>query len=357
MLDALRLWAVVLMMLAHTARITASNARPWWGEPSLILEPLCQGLFLALVGISLVYSWDVARFRGVAPTAWLLTRYRRAGELFLLSSLFFLVERGPSWPHFVTSTGILSLIAGAMAIFAPVVLLRRPMAWAAVTTVGLWSFAMVLDYRGYEILALNAGNGPLLPTAIHAGLGLVALLVWKRFGRRGAVGILVFAVCCAVAVLGSAPSIEAALDSDWSRTSNSFEVRGRSHGLANAWAMIQGEELRITRLKFFNPRPRIIPLVAAVVAWLYLLVHPARRLLERIAPWGLAIGRYALGVYILHLVLVALPVVLSGRIHALTEPWQSNGWLLLSMAVAQGYASLRHHQHGRRRRARAEGSP
>ena len=150
------------------------------------------------------------------------------------------------------------------------------------------------------------------------------------------------------------PTLEAALDSDWSRSSHTFTIKGRSHGLANTWDMIRGHELRTMRLSFFNPRPRVIPLVAAIVVGLYLALHPARRLLARIAPWGLAIGRYALGVYVLHLVLVALPVVVTGRMKALTTPLQSNAWLLLSLALCQGYASLRYWRALQRRRARAE---
>lgn len=354
MLDALRLLAVVLMLLAHTARITATKARPWWGEPSLDLEPLCQGLFLCLVGVSLAYSWDVARYRGAAPRRWLLARGRRAGELMALSVLFFLVERGPSWPHWLTSTGILAIIAAAMVLFAPLVLLRRPLAWSAVCTLALWAIALALDHRDLEILGLNAGNGPLLPTAVYAGVGLTGLLLVRRFGRRGFGALLLLGILGAGAVLWGAPghSLHEALDSDWSRSHHTIELWGRSHGLANAWAMLRGQELRILRARFFNPRPHLVPLVSAMVIALYLALHPARRWLARVGPWGLAIGRYALGVYVLHLGLVALPVLITGRMHALTETWQSNAWLLLSALACQGYASFRHWQALRRRRAR-----
>jgi hypothetical protein len=350
--DALRLLAVVLMVCAHTARLTATSARPFWAEPSLVLEPLCQALFVGLVGVSLALSWEAAQARGVGPWPWLRGHLRRAAELMGLSVLFFLLERGPSWPHFLLSTGILFIIAGAIVIFAPLVPRRGALAWSAVLTVGLWAVAMAMDHRELWVLGLNAGNGPLLPTAIHAGFGLTAVLAWRRFGTRGAVGVLVVAAAATAAVLGSAGSPMAALDSDWARTSHKLIFQGRGHGLQNAWAMIQGEQLRDMRASFFNPKPRMIPFVAAMVAGLYLLLVPARGLLSRVSTWGLAMGRYALGVYVLHLGLVALPVVVAGRMHAFTEPWQSSGYLLLTLALCQVYAVVRTLQH-RRLRERA----
>jgi len=349
--DALRLLAVVLMLGAHTARLTAPSARPWWAEPSLVLEPLCQALFVGLVGVSLALSWSAAQARGLAPWPWLRGHLRRAAELMGLSVLFFLLERGPSWPHLLLSTGILYIIAGAIVIYAPIAMSRRALSWSALVTGGLWAVAVVMDHRGLHVLGFNAGNGPLLPTAIHTGFGLTAVLTWRRFGWKGAAGVLALAAVAAAAVWGSAGSLMAALDSDWSRTSHSLTFRGRGHGLQNAWAMIQGDDLRNARYSFFNPKPRMIPIVAAMVAWLYLLMVPARPLLKRIAPWGLAIGRYALGVYVLHLALVALPVVVSGRMQAFTEPWQSTGYLLLTAALCQAYAMMRSARHRRRREA------
>ena len=350
-LDALRLLAVVLMVCAHTARLTATSARPWWGEPSLVLEPLCQALFVGLVGVSLALSWEAAQGRGGAAWPWLRAHLRRAGELMGLSVLFFLLERGPTWPHLLLSTGILFIIAAAIVIFAPIVPRRGALAWSAVLTFGLWSVAMVMDHREIWVLGFNAGNGPLLPTAIHAGFGLTAVLCWRRFGWKGAAGVLAVAALAAAAVLGVAGSFVAALDSDWGRTSHILTFRGSGHGLQNAWAMIQGEDLRNMRASFFNPKPRMIPIVAAMVAWLYLLLALARPLLARVSTWGLAMGRYALGVYVLHLVLVALPVVVAGRMQAFREPWQSSGYLLLTLALCQAYAMARTLQHRRRRGA------
>ena len=349
--DALRLLAVVLMVCSHTARLTAPAARSWWAEPSLMLEPLCQALFLCLVGVSLALSWESAQARGVARWPWLRAQLRRAAELFAISVVFFLLERGPCWPHFLLSTGILFIIAGAIVLFAPIVPSRGALAWSAVLTAGLWSVAMAMDHRELWVLGLNAGNGPLLPTAIHAGFGLTALLAWRRFGLRGAIAVVVAAVVAAVSVLVSAGSLQAALDSDWARTSHRLIFQGGGHGLQNAWDMIQGEPLRKLRVSFFNPKPRMIPLVAAMVVGLYLLLVPARKLLDPISTWALAMGRFALGVYVLHLGLVALPVVLVGRMQAFDAPWQSNGYLLLTLALCQLYAVLRTHQQRRRREA------
>jgi membrane protein implicated in regulation of membrane protease activity len=73
--------------------------------------------------------------------------------------------------------------------------------------------------------------------------------------------------------------------------------------------------------------------------------------LARLSSWGLAMGRHALGVYVLHLGLVALPVVVAGRMQAFTEPWQSNGYLLLTLMVCQAYAIVRTARQRRHREA------
>jgi hypothetical protein len=350
--DALRLLAVVLMIFAHTARLTVPSARPWWAELGLLLEPLCQALFVGLVGVSLALSWRAAQARGLAEGAWLRAQLRRAAELLGLSVLFFLLERGPSWPHLLLSTGILFIIAGGIALYAPIVPRRGALAWSALITAGLWGIALLLDHREAYLLGLNAGNGPLLPTAIHTGLGLTALLCWRRFGPRGAVAVALVGAVGAAVVLWAAGSFQAAFDSDWARNSHKLWFEGRGHGLQNAWDMIRGEPLERARASFFNPKPRMIPLPAAMAVGLALLLVPLRRWLARGSTWTLAIGRYALGVYVLHLVLVALPVVLAGRMQAFREAWQSTAYLLFTLALCQGYALFRTRRHRAREAAR-----
>ena len=94
-------------------------------------------------------------------------------------------------------------------------------------------------------------------------------------------------------------------------------------------------------MRFYNPRAHIVPMVAGCVAFLYLLLSLARPLLDRVSRLGLAIGRFSLGAYVLHLGLVALPVLVAGRRYALRSGWAATGWLLLVIFGCQLYALFR----------------
>ncbi|MFH1463009.1 MAG: heparan-alpha-glucosaminide N-acetyltransferase domain-containing protein [Pseudomonadota bacterium] len=340
-LDALRMLAIALMACSHSARLVPSAQRPFWGEPTLLLEPLTQALFLALVGASLLHSLEGARARGLSGPRWLGGRLRRVAWLAGLSTLFFIVELGPTWPHLLLSTGILTLIAASMALYAPLLLLPRPGLWVGAATLGLWALALTLDDQGRWVLALNGGNGPLLPSAVYAGLGLCAALVLRRWPRGGAVVLGVVALVGAGVVLALAPSFVGALDSDWSRSDHTLHLMGRSHGLGNTWDLLRGVPLERRTATFFNPRAHIVPLVWGLVSALYALAALARPLLARAPRWLLAMGRHSLGVYVLHLGLVALPIAALGTMHPFHRGWQGSGWLLAMLAACWIYALLR----------------
>jgi hypothetical protein len=340
-LDALRLLAIALMACSHTARLVPASQRPFWGEPTLLLEPLTQALFLALVGASLLHSQEGAAARGVSGLRWLGGRLGRAGWLMVLSVVFFVVELGPTWPHLLLSTGILGIITAAMVLFAPALLLPRAGLWVGGLTLALGALALWLDAHQRWFFALNAGNGPLLPTALYAGLGLTAALALRRWPRGAAVVFGAVALVGAGVVLALAPSLHDSLDSDWSRSDHTLHLTGRSHGLQNTWDLLRGLPLKPRTVTFFNPRARIVPLVWGLVSALYAGFVLARPLLARAPRWLLAMGRHSLGVYVLHLGLVALPIAVRGAMQPFRQGWQATGWLLAMLAACHLYALLR----------------
>jgi hypothetical protein len=347
-LDAMRTLAILLMAMSHVTRLVPAELRPGWGPWSLLVEPYTQALFLGLVGASLVHSRQSSVRRGQTGWAWSRSRLGRMGQLYLLSVVVFWLERGPQWPHGLTSTGILALIAGAIAIFTATVAAPRALLVTAGVTAGLGALAAALDLMGAQVLALNAGNGPLLPTALYAGLGATAVLAWSRWGRPAAAALLVVGAACVVGSLWLAPFSDI-LTEPLGRTLHTLELRGRGNGFTITRDLLTGAELRPRRPSYFNPRPTVVPLVFGMVVLTYVALAPLRPLWQRVARHALSIGRYSLGTYLFHLLLVAIPVLVRGTSRPLDSTAAAWGYYAFVVAACYGFAHLRMWQDARTR--------
>lgn len=355
-LDAMRSLAILLMAMSHVTRLVPKDLRPAWGPLSLLIEPYTQALFLGLVGASLVHSREGALRRGEGGWTWARARLKRMGQLYALSVVVFFLERGPQWPDGLLSTGILALIAGAIAIFTATVAAPRPLLTTAVVTGGLCALAGGLDAAGIEVLAVNAGNGPLLPTALYAGLGATAVLAWSRWGRKAAVALVVLALALVGGSLLVAPFTEL-LTEPLGRTLHTLELRGRGNGFTITADLLSGAELKPKRPSYFNPRPTLVPLVSGMVVLTYVALAPLRPLWERVARRALSIGRYSLGTYLFHLLLVAIPVLALGTSKPLSHPAAAWGYFAFVVAACYGFAHLRMWQDARAKAARSATAP
>ena len=350
-LDAMRSLAILLMAMSHVARLVEDDARPLWGALSLLVEPYTQALFLGLVGASLVHSRQAAVRRGDPAGAWAGARLKRMLQLFLLSGGVFFLERGPQWPHGLLSTGILALIASAIAIFTGTVAARRPLWTTGLVTAALCTLAGVLDATGTTVLAVNAGNGPLLPTALYCGLGATAVLAWSRWGRPAALALVLLGAACIGGSLWVAP-FEDLMTAPLGRTSHTLVFQGRGDGLRITRDLLEGTPLRPRKASYFNPRPTLVPLVFGMVVLTYVVLAPMRALWDRIARHALAIGRYSLGSYLFHLLLIAIPVLVAGK-RPLDTPALAWGYYAFVVIGCYAYAHVRMWQDGRKRAARA----
>lgn len=347
-LDAMRSLAILLMAMSHVARLVVEEALPGWGPFSLLVEPYTQALFLGLVGASLVHSRQGADRRGTPGWGWARGRLTRMAQLFFLSVLLFWLERGPQWPEGLLATGILALIASAIAIFTATVAAQRPLVVTGVTTALLCVLAGGLDATGREVLAINAGNGPLLPTALYCGLGATAVLAWARFGPvAGRVLLGLGAVCVvgslgvvAVVCPGENPAVSL-LTEPLGRTLHTLHLEGRGNGVEITLDWLRGEPLRPKRARYFNPRPTLVPLVFGSVVWTYVLFAPLRKVWDRVGLHLLSIGRYSLGTYLFHLVLVALPVLVLGTREPLRTPAAAWGYLVVVVGLCYAFAHVR----------------
>lgn len=123
--DFLRGFAIVLMVLVHTAKgildstYRVSVARPEFSFSErlavsvqsflLTTEPYVSALFLTLVGFSMVLVSSKVREKGVS--GWRLRRLRTAVKLTLISWVIFWVHGGIQWPYPFFSAEILYTIA------------------------------------------------------------------------------------------------------------------------------------------------------------------------------------------------------------------------------------------------------
>jgi uncharacterized membrane protein len=338
-LDALRLTAVLLMIASHTTRLIAWDERRDWSRFSLLIEPLTASLFLILVGASLVHSWRGARSRG--RSAWYRKQALRAAGLWAISCLFYTLEDGFRLPDAITMSGILATIAYTCLLGMLLVSAPFPALWLALTAAAGLAAHVWLDLHALQIFALNAANSPMLPLFLFACLGALGALALER-GRPVRLAVL----AAAVATLA------------WLLSRHAFadifsKPLGRYDSVRELVWSKNGVTLR-KDISYYNLRPILVPMIAALVTVLYAAYALARPLLERGARVFLAMGRRSLDVYILHLSILAVFVVAGGK-RPLQKTWQGDAVVLGTIAVCWLWALGRDAWAARRRARRDKG--
>jgi hypothetical protein len=267
----------------------------------LLYEPLIPSLFLFLVGLSLTRSLA----RAHDTLSWYARQARRAVILWLISAIFFALEHGIRLPDMLTASGILATIAYAILLVGGLLILRRKTAALAAalatgTAIFVWLYIMEAP-----IFALTAGNSPFLPLWLFAIAGALCGL----FPRKALAGISV------VTVILSA----------WIAYRNGLhELFTKPFGRSDAARVLPapitgGDPLS---MNYYNLRPTLALFCASIhVAALSVAGPLLQQLRETVARIAFALGRHALGAYILHLALLAVIVVLGGP-RPLGAPWQ-----------------------------------
>ena len=335
-LDALRTLAVLGMMAAHTARLVVHPAREGWPAAVLLAEPVIPSLFLFLVGASLAHSRAAAARRGTDAGAWLARQLRRALGLWAISVVFFTLEMGPRVPDMFTASGILANIAYAI-VLAGALLALPGRAAAAATGAALALGAAVfvmLDRAGVSVFALNSANSPFLPLWLFAFAGSLGT---QWFGRGDAtVRARRLGAVAGIALAAVAVSLIARYGYD-ALFSKPF---GRSDaGRTMAAPLTGGNPLHAS---YYNLRPLLalacLGLHTGALVLLQLLPQAA---LARFGRLAFAIGRHALGTYVLHLALLAALVTATGTRQPLPAAAHGAGVLLVLFVACQAYAMWR----------------
>lgn len=353
-LDATRTFAIWLMVACHVARLIKKSIRPDWLQLAMLIEPLCQALFMAMVGVSLVYSLRVADHRG--ETGWWKRQVRRVGELYVIGFIMFFAKRGWQWPWSVTSSGILTAIGEAMLLFLPPVLLARKnpklgMALGVGSVLLLAAADYGLDASGTRLLVLNAGNGSILPYSILTGFGMLSAYVLLD-GGKAAKAALAAALVVAAGVTLRRYGLEEVFDKPIGRVSTPAQFEIATNGIVQLYKMATGGELKDYEASYYNFRPALTPLLMAMCGGIYAFFRLLKPVTDRLGPLWI-VGRHSLGVYVLHLVLVALAVVIAGKNRALNDPLQVQAGFVVILGLCYGYAWWKERRAKAKKAARA----
>jgi uncharacterized membrane protein len=321
-LDALRLIAVLLMIASHTTRLIAWDERRAWSRFSLLIEPFTASLFLILVGASLTHSWNAAKRHGRA--AWFRKQGLRAAGLWAISCLFYALEDGMRLPDVLTMSGILATIAYATLAGMILVASPRPATLLAAVAALALGLHYGLDRDGLRIFALNAGNSPWLPLFPLACLGALGALTLERgrFTRYG----LAAAAAVGLAYLVSRHGFAAIFSEPVGRYTTVRVQQWMTHG-----------QMARREIPYYNLRPVLVLAIACLTVLLYAALSLARPWLERGQRILLAMGRRSLGVYILHLSVLAAFVVGGGK-RPLQKAWEGDAVIAGLLALCWAYA-------------------
>jgi hypothetical protein len=319
-IDLFRALAVIFMIVAHTARLRSGLASPhgdWLAVPmadwpflaALRFEPLCSAMFLFVAGVSVVLSHANDR---TTPSQWLARTLKRLGVLYGIAVLLSLGDPGFQWPDTVVSPGILSIIAVAVAGSALALVSPAPARVLLGLTLTGTVLTAWLEQTGRGIPGINAGAGGMFPLVTLAWVGSLCALVRQRFQTAGLNVLLGSSLVLAVGAL--------AIDHPWithPATERTVypgnEVRMALAAITDMLGLYEGDKA-VRAVGYWNHSAiflaRTLPLLlGGLMLAIHLWPHVRGRC-SRALAW---MGREALNLYILHLLILALCQVAGWR--------------------------------------------
>ena len=342
-LNVFRALAVLMMILAHAARIQTNmgtlHSNPsqaglfdWPFVAMLLIEPIISATFLFIAGFSLVLS--IAKGKTQAAwqgQSWLTNLGKKMLVLYLISVIFYVADQGLQTPDFLVSSGVLAIIA--VGVFLSGLLLVSPKPTVALIIALLCTLlcAYFLEQQKWNIVGLNAGAGGIVPLASMAFAGALAGLIWQRWNNNG-LWILLAAssVIALLALLQPHPWIVFPRSSITQYPGNRIDTVWFS--ILDFVGLYQGQSATAI-VRYWNHTwifpMRVLPLlVIGLMVSLNTFKKPLANPIARYANW---LGTQALNLYILHLVLLAL-VEVSG-LHS-TAGWQTTLILIGVIALS-----------------------
>ena len=311
-----------------------ASLRPSWQQFCLDIEPLCQGLFLSMVGVSLVYSMRIAKKKG--EPSWGGRQFRRAIELYIIGMVFFLFQFGWQWPWTFIGNGILLTISMSILFWLPLV--RKDIGlYISLAILGiLTALNFYLDYNEYHFAFVNGGNGPIFSHILLSSFGVVCAYILLDGTKVIKSIFLLIMVGCIVFSLNQ-ESFMMLFDYPFGRQDYQVMYQQAGNGPEQIWKLITGGELIEKEKEYYNYRPGLAPMLMALCTGIYLifkLLGPITQKLKHV--W--LVGKHSLGVYILHLILIALTTVIFGSQKPFETKWEVNTSFVIITLLCYGYA-------------------
>ena len=176
-LNVFRALAVLMMILAHAARIQ-TNMGTLHNNPShaglfdwpfvamLLIEPIISATFLFIAGFSLVLS--IAKGKTQAAwqrQSWLTNLGKKMLVLYLISVIFYVADQGLQTPDFLVSSGVLAIIAVGLFLSGLLLVLPKPTVALIIALLCTLLCAYFLEQQKWNIVGLNAGAGGIVTAA------------------------------------------------------------------------------------------------------------------------------------------------------------------------------------------------
>ena len=211
-----------------------------------------------------------------------------------------------------------------------------PLSGSIAVCLGLIGIDHTLESIEFQSVFINAGAGPFFSHSILAAFGVIAgkiLLDGNQIQRRSL--LLIMGLCAGI--LLSQHSFKDLFGYPFGRKEFELVYLRASSGPEQIWKILSGETIKNSGKYYYNYRVGLAPMLMALCTGIYLFFRLFQPLTKFLQPlWS--IGKHSLGVYLLHLIVMALIVVLTGSKRYFTSSLGIHGCFFAVTALCYLYA-------------------
>ncbi|OUR87074.1 hypothetical protein A9Q81_26790 [Gammaproteobacteria bacterium 42_54_T18] len=343
-LNIFRAVAVIMMIIAHSIRIQGNftfllkhpDKQTFWDQCLLFfiqVEPIISAQFLFISGFSLTLSLSkVLKTTPISKRRWLFSLSPKLILLYLVSVIFFIGDNGIQLPDLFVSSGILSIIAISMALTGSMLITPKPIITLTLAIAVVTMTAFVLEQSKTSIIGLNAGAGGAIPLISMTFIGAIIGILYQRFHNNGLFAAA--AVGCFIGLLSITSQYPWTVD-----VKSEFllfygdPVTAVLHSIQHALGI---GDLQPTNVKahFWNHSSIFLFRTSGGLTFIlvvFMLAFANSSNSSKVTRVLNNVGKYALFVYIFHLVLLGVLEVTGIKP---TTGWQT--WLLVVALVLLG---------------------
>lgn len=317
-IDAFRGLSIILMFITHGSRIYNGSGDNGILNSLLhffsIIEPFTSASFLFLVGVGLNLSFSKNK---LSYSSWLKSNTIKAAQLYLIGLLFFFMEYGVQIPEMFFGPSILSIIA--LAIISLSLCITSPffLLWGSIL-IG----AISLSCEGTAVQGINTGPGGVFPLVLFSFLGYFGYEFIKTKNKSG----------WGLIGLGIVSSFYPHLPTEhWTQTYPSIYDHFLSGQTGFDYIQSMGSIHGYTKVGFWNHTlVSVFRLFIPLILILGLVIKYSNQIKNNLfGPIFGRLGRHALGLYLLHLTIIAVCDFSGLRPASALWDWAFIGFLIL----------------------------